>query len=533
MTSKTAIASVIDDEMILDWLVSELKENEKEKGVGNIVDIAPRTETLKLSFKNIRCIENLVGFDNLVTLCLDNNQLTEIRGIGHLVNLRWLDLSFNKISKIQGLECLSKLEDLSLANNRIREVEGIDHCKHLKCLSLGDNKLDSLEQINKLRPLKKLSMLTLASNPIAREVDYRVTVLAFISQLRYLDYALVSAADISAAREQFHDELVDLEEKEQVDEEQQVREEALEVYRAELSSARILYAHDLVEQILGSDEDMDRLRHIPGIKDICDTFRAAYTTMSDEYIKVRMGKFKQHRGEENDFVTAIMSVRVADEDESRTLTRTYTAKREAAVFGGSELAGNSVDFGSELSGSMVADGALATELRADLDTLIDALMSIELRQQDKFDLLMNAFEDSLITQKAQALDFQQVFFKDLEEMNQKLTDNIKACCLDVMDRLAREELPEDYLDDEALTLSMDKDICLSLVGNVHDKHISIILKGDDVARRLETEAFSQNLAKHITKEKTRSRNRVLQIHDFKKNALASIELALETDEEGY
>ena len=61
MTSKTAIASVIDDEMILDWLVSELKENEKEKGVGNIVDIAPRTETLKLSFKNIRCIENLVG----------------------------------------------------------------------------------------------------------------------------------------------------------------------------------------------------------------------------------------------------------------------------------------------------------------------------------------------------------------------------------------------------------------------------------------------------------------------------------------
>ena len=77
---------------------------------------------LRMSFKNIRRIDNLQGFEGLTTLCLDNNVIDKIGNISHLVNLRWLDLSFNNIRKIEGLEKLVELQDLSLFNNKIEQV---------------------------------------------------------------------------------------------------------------------------------------------------------------------------------------------------------------------------------------------------------------------------------------------------------------------------------------------------------------------------------------------------------------------------
>ena len=62
-------------------------------------------------------IENLIGFERLVKLCLDNNYIEEITNLSHLTSLRWLDLSFNKIRKIQGLDQLTQLEDPASASD--------------------------------------------------------------------------------------------------------------------------------------------------------------------------------------------------------------------------------------------------------------------------------------------------------------------------------------------------------------------------------------------------------------------------------
>ena len=45
-------------------------------------------------------------------------------------------------------------------------------------------------------------MLTLAGNPICEEVDYRMTVFAYVSNLKYLDYAVVDPVDVHTAKEQ-------------------------------------------------------------------------------------------------------------------------------------------------------------------------------------------------------------------------------------------------------------------------------------------------------------------------------------------
>jgi Leucine-rich repeat (LRR) protein len=79
----------------------------------------------------------------LCELRLDNNKITKIEGLSHLVNLTWLDLSYNQIETIEGLDALTKLTDLSLQGNRIAELgKGLDKLTLLQvpCLAifLGD-----------------------------------------------------------------------------------------------------------------------------------------------------------------------------------------------------------------------------------------------------------------------------------------------------------------------------------------------------------------------------------------------------------
>ena len=240
--SKAAI-KVIDDQLLLKGVSGEGRLMENITEDSSVVELATVAETLTLSFQNIGKIDNLVGFDMLTKLCLDNNQIERIAGIGHLKKLRWIDLSFNKIRRIEGLEDLKLLEDLSLYSNKISDVEGLGLCPKLQCLSLGNNRIDSLEQVRhtprhdaaqlhetcetssllthaaplpssplhtpfptpqaiKLRQLRALKMVNLTGNPICKETEYKTTVLAYVSNIMYLDYALVSADEFSAAHEQ-------------------------------------------------------------------------------------------------------------------------------------------------------------------------------------------------------------------------------------------------------------------------------------------------------------------------------------------
>jgi Leucine-rich repeat (LRR) protein len=194
---------VIDDRLLAEGLITANADSDSPNtGEINLVDIAPSAIKLSMSFKNIGRIENLVGFDHLEKLCLDNNLLEEIVNLHHLKSLRWLDLSFNKIRKIQGLENLKNLEDLSLYCNKISIVENLDHCPNLQCLSLGNNRIDSLEQVIRLRQIRSLKMLTLSNNPIENNSEYRMTVLAYVDSLHYLDYAMIDKNEKLAAKEQ-------------------------------------------------------------------------------------------------------------------------------------------------------------------------------------------------------------------------------------------------------------------------------------------------------------------------------------------
>lgn len=118
---------------------------------------------LAFGFRHIVEIDHLHGLVNLKKLQLDNNCLTKIENLDHLVckpftphlarqdvhtmsclwarlqvNLTWLDLSFNNISKLEGLSKLTKLTDLSLFSNKLERIENIQTLQELIVLSVGN-----------------------------------------------------------------------------------------------------------------------------------------------------------------------------------------------------------------------------------------------------------------------------------------------------------------------------------------------------------------------------------------------------------
>lgn len=335
MAQKVEI-QVIEDKLLLEGVLDEklVKENDLSRinGEFNLVELAPTVQSLSLSFKRIGRIENLVGFDNLIKLCLDNNFIEEINNIGHLVNLKWLDLSFNKIKRIQGLDRLVQLEDLSLYSNKISVIEGLEKCTNLQCLSLGNNRIDSLEQIVRFRQLKSLRMLTLSDNPISNNnIDYRNYVMAYVDTIKYLDYALIDPVLREKARNDCHDELVDIIEKESVIAEKSSRETAMELYMRKLDDACILFAHTIFDDLFAEDGDVERLKHMPGVKEQIENFRASYKNISEEYIRATLEKHEKKKAEIADFDRAVKDVRLKDDMESTKLIEVFNKSKKTVA----------------------------------------------------------------------------------------------------------------------------------------------------------------------------------------------------------
>jgi hypothetical protein len=324
---------VIDDKLLTESILGSdgSTANEAEEIEFNLVDAAVEVKSLYLSFKKIGRIENLVGFDQLVKLCLDNNLIEDIVNLGHLKNLKWLDLSFNKIKKIQGLESLQMLEDLTLFSNKISVVEGLDSLPNLKCLSLGNNRIESLEQVTLLRKIKSLRMLTLSGNPVCNETEYKMTVLAFLDTLKYLDYALVDTAERNIAKEQYHDELLDVEEKESVIEEKLSRDKALDEYLLKLDNAKILFSYTIFDDMFSSDADVEKLKHMPGVKELVDHFKSGFKALSDDFIKVALEKDDKRLKEQHDFEKAVKQLRAHDDQESTQLVENFLQSRKAVA----------------------------------------------------------------------------------------------------------------------------------------------------------------------------------------------------------
>lgn len=153
------------------------------------------------------------GMLKLKKLYLDNNIICKIKNLDYLTELEWLDLSFNQIDTIEGLDKLTKLQDLSLYNNNIKVLSGLENLTNLNVLSVGKNKIEDHEiAIRYLQSLdNKLEVLKMSDNKFSANAaeEYKKFAIAFLRNLKYLDYDLIDEDLRKQAEEKYKDQYND------------------------------------------------------------------------------------------------------------------------------------------------------------------------------------------------------------------------------------------------------------------------------------------------------------------------------------
>lgn len=92
-----------------------------------------------LQIDDITAIKGLEELTELKVLNLNRNFIREIKGLESLENLEELHLDHNRISIIEGFDCPSNLHRLSLYNNQIEQIRNFDNLENLDSIHLGKN----------------------------------------------------------------------------------------------------------------------------------------------------------------------------------------------------------------------------------------------------------------------------------------------------------------------------------------------------------------------------------------------------------
>eukprot|EP00161_Ancyromonas_sigmoides_P020299 TRINITY_DN586_c0_g1_i1.p1 TRINITY_DN586_c0_g1~~TRINITY_DN586_c0_g1_i1.p1 ORF type:complete len:537 (+),score=144.25 TRINITY_DN586_c0_g1_i1:244-1854(+) len=513
----TTEPNVIHEDLILD-VVADVRSRDRDRLAARhlaassaidrqhrepvtILDYPTVTE-LNFGYQNILRVDNLQGFLKLTKLQLDNNIIERIEGIAHLECLEWLDLSFNNIAKIEGLETLTKLKTLTLYSNRISELEGLDTLRDLEVFSCGANAIAALENVMYLRQFANLRMVNLAQNPIAASPEYRQYILAHLKGVRFLDYRLIDPSAVSAAREQYQDELLELEEREKIESAEAQEQRRITERRAELRRCNLEGVDTLLQDVLNEDPELPRLKLINCLAESLPEFHASFDRVTTPFIAEFLANYAEREAERAEYEAVMGGNLEMQEEKCAVIIRRFEAdkKNVLRLVGGGDAPGD------------VLDERLESLLR-DLDHLHAALMELEVTQADTSALFLGAYEKGVREKFERGGELISAYFVALRELEEINHSHVLAAATAQYDRCHAGEL-DAAIADEGRQLLQDKDTLLNIVNGSHDQHVFRIDAREDELMRRESDLLEEWLSGAHARENRRNRTRVAEILGF-------------------
>jgi len=473
-------------------------EGKKEGGFREV-------KCLLLSYKNILKIDNLVGFERLVKLQLDNNIIEKIENLGHLTALEWLDLSFNNIAVMSGLESLVNLTNLSLFSNRITQLGGLDTLTKLQVLSVGNNLITAQDSVMYLRPFKELQAVNFVGNPFCQETEYRPYVLAHLKYLKYLDYRLVDEQAVISAREQYQDELLDMEENEAALEAASSTSAERAERMATLKAANLHEVHILRDEMLTKGEgEVTKLRAHPVMAEPVAAFREAMTEAADEYIANVLELHKQKTGERELFTSALEEAKAQGAVEAKEEIAKYGALKKKTM----------IECGQQLQTQQLQ------MLQKANTALYETLMDLEMAQVERYAASISSFDLSYDELSKKTQEATTGFFGRLRDLEAAYHERAIAAATEMMEN---KDDKLEGLSEEAKTLLQDKETLMNTLNGAHDAKVSRLDQREDELRNLDQQALTAVTQQARNDEYTRNRTRVVEIwnlvHVIHKNEL--------------
>lgn len=497
---ETVETNVINDELIKKYI----KEYNLENKIFGMDDM-PFSELLelRLSFSSILKIKNLRGFKLLKKLCLDNNIIGRIEGLDDLPNLEWLDLSFNNIKIVEGLDRLKNLTDLSLFHNLIEKIDGgLDECLKLNILSIGDNQIKYRDPtISYLKKFNNLQVLKLDGNEMWLDPNNKTYVMAYLPQLKYLDYILIDQAEVAKAKEIHLEDLQSKENQGQPDdiEKQQAEEKRL----ADLDRALILHTDEATKKLKElNDDDDNKIKVLPDQADIFnrfyDKFKDNMTAFQDKIIKLNENRLQSI----SKFEQSVAKAEEENEKGDIAHINTYEKLEKQKI----RL--------SELSEIEENEEHPLHELYPKIDEIENILIERELQLVERINEAILRFEKTLKavieTIKDESKNFHEEMTKDviiyIKEIEEKKDEQIKAF---------NSENPNlDSFTEEQKAVYAERDVLNTAISGLADDYKEIVTNIDDDTGKAYDEDLENFIINFKDEKYKRNQTHIREIMEF-------------------
>ena len=375
---------------------------------------------LSLSYQNIIDINNLKGMENLKKLQLDNNIIYKIKNIDHLVNLEWLDLSFNQIEKIEGLETLSKLTDLSLYSNQIEAVSGLEKLLELNILSLGKNKIRSYDQVvSYLRDIpNKLEVLTLDDNPCTQKdnkEEYTLYVIAYLSNLKYLDYHLIKQEQRDAAIDKHREDIDERSNSKETDSKNTVETPMMTKEDKQLYiEAHVYGTINIFQHILAEDENNQKLSCLSNYTEIMQRADEDINEKAENF-RAKMVELHKTKKYTIEYCTEIMKT-AERESEKKSIDVIEQFKNDFAK------QVQSINFENASDRELDEFQERCFKIISDLE---DKLMSVEMKLVEILSLAMSDFNTKVEAINTEMNKLNSDFAKDMNDFDSKFRTELR------------------------------------------------------------------------------------------------------------
>jgi hypothetical protein len=500
MSQRKKKTDVVEPQVIDEHLLREGVE-EPLRPDGELTDPIdfPKVTSLRLSFLNIIEISNLNNFDSLTTLRLDNNIIDKMEHLGHLKTLTWLDLSFNNIKEIEGLEDLTNLTDLSLYHNQIEEIKGLDGCMKLNILSLGFNNIRDLKQIDYLRKFQNLRCVCLEGNKICTNDSYQLHVLAYLTNLRYLDYMLIEKKAAAQAMESYQlDELTELKEREAVQTAQTRAEQEKKAILEKLKAAFQDCTEDLFEELFSPTavpENLTVLQCYPALKE-------DYKDKLAEEVKILRGwlddKNTVRKKKVESFERVVREAEAESEAEAKQLVKQFKSLKKKVL----EKLDDSMNIRAE---------QMIQQLLEELTSLEQHLMANEIQLQESLEEAIDEFEVVVSEMIKVMAERGSDFFRRFEELEKVFFTGLLEGAQSEMESFAAQNQDLTEHDARKAQFLQNREEMLAACTNFNEAHIGLIQTKDDYMQSQMNGWMKNFFEQHRDRQYHRNRQRIMEI----------------------
>ena len=511
----TVDPNVINDELIKKYI----KEYNLENKIFGMDDM-PFCDIieLRLSFQNILKIQNLRGLYGLKKLCLDNNIITKIEGLGEeLADLEWLDLSFNNIIKVEGFDELVSLTDLSLFHNQIKVVDtGLDNCKKLNILSLGDNKISEKETtIGYLRNFSKLQVLKLEGNEICNDLSYKSYVLAHLTHLKYLDYILIDPEEAARAGDE-HREDLQLRENSNTGADDIEKENATQLWQAQLADAFLSRTNDALEQVMSEYEDEEKkIQVLPEQAEHFESFSEKFKTGISQFQTTIIGKNEARLQMIAKFK---QSVKKAEEDNEKEDIR-YISEYE-------KLEKNALRLFEQGDQDEAAEEALKS-IFPKIDELENILIDKELQLVERINDAIDRFEKSLKGKVDEIKDESKSFQEEMIKVVESYFSEIERIKDEEIKAFYAENTNKEKFTPEQIIGYEDRDGLSNAISTLLDEYKTMVFNIEEETNKAYDEDLETFINDFKSEKNERNRKHISEVMELVQEKRKKIEVTLE------